>query len=244
MTTNVYDGALGIAGTDSRWSVERDYAIFYVDDTGFEKIFVRDDAVFLFAGNSHVIQEWKNYLAGQRYSHVTTEPPLEGIALLIVNSVSKEIIYGYGQDITIPGNGMLPVASFAGSGGRCAASCWIRNRCAKRAIDTAKQLDLFSGGETKFFELTSNACNLSEDVGLQGLREAFKERGMVMFLAQQDKPMSIQDAQAIDPRVAEFAQQVASGQAQLSAPCDAMYNIPSEEDKAELRKVLGTLFGN
>lgn len=244
MTTNVYDGIQGVAGTDSRWSVERDYAIFYVDDTGFEKIVVRDDAVFLFAGNSAVIQQWKDYLAGPRYSHSVSEPPLEGIALLIVNAVTKEIIYGYGQDITLNDQNAKAVASFAGSGGRRAAQCWMTNFCTKRAIDTAKQIDVFSGGETKFFELTSKTGNLIEDVGLKGLGEAFKERGMVMFLAQLDKPMSIQEAQALDPRVAEFAQQVASGQTPLSAPCDAMYNTPSEKDKTELRKVLGSLFGN
>lgn len=244
MTTNVFDGIQGIAGTDSRWSVELDYAIFYVDDAGFEKIVVRDDAVFLFAGNSAVIQQWKDYLAGQRYSHSASEPPLAGIALLIVNAVTKEIIYGYGQDITLNGADQKAVASFAGSGGRRAAQCWIQNMCAKRAIDTAKQVDVFSGGETKFFELTSKTGNLIEDVGLQGLGKAFKEKGMVMYLAQLDKPMSIQEAQALDPRVAEFAQQVASGQVPLNAPCDAMYNTPTAEDKAELRKVLGTLFSN
>lgn len=244
MTTNVYDGFQGIASTDSRWSAGRDFAIFYVDDTGFEKIVVRDDAVFLFAGDSSVIQQWKDYLAGPRYSHAAGEPPLEGIALLIVNAATKEIIYGYGQDITLNDQSAKAIASFAGSGGRLAAECWRQNFCAKRAIDTAKQIDVFSGGETKFFELTSKTGNLIKDVGLKGLGEAFKERGMVMFLAQLDKPMSIQEAQAIDPRVAEFAQQVASGQVPLSAPCDAMYNTPSAEEKAELRKVLGNLFGN
>jgi len=239
LTTNVYDRQTGIAGTDSRWSVEREYAIFYVDDTGFEKIVARDDAIFVFAGNSAVIQQWKDYLASERYSHIVTEPPLEGIALLIIDALTKKIEYGYGQDIILPDIHGEAVASFAGTGGRRAAACWIKNGCTKRAIDTAKQVDVFSGGETKFFELTSRTGNLMQDVGLDGLTAAFSQRGMVMFMAQVDKPVTLQEAIAMDPRVAEFAREVAAGQVPLSAPCDSMLNTPTAADKAALKQALG-----
>lgn len=235
MTTNVYDKNSKIAGTDSRWSMTNSFAIFYVDDSAFEKIVTTENAVFVFAGDSAVIQVWKDFLSGPSE---LAEPPLDGIALLMVDGHDGGVIFSHGQDIQPEDEERHITASFAGSGARHAAGCWFENKCVKRSISTAKMLDMYSGGETKYFDLTNRSGNLSNDVGLSGLNEAFKERGMVMYLAPSKEPMSIHDAAAKDPRVMELVEKIANGSISLSAPCDAQFIKPSDEDKARLKTAL------
>lgn len=235
MTTNVYDRAHLIAGTDSRWSITNDFAIFFVDDSGFEKIVATDTAVFLFAGDSAVIQQWKTFLFSEDQ---TSEPPLDRIALLMVDKTDGDVIFSHGQDIQPEDDDRKLIASFAGSGARHAAGFWLLHRCALSSIQVAKLLDPYSGGETKFFELKSNTGNLSNDVGLDGLNKSFMERGMVMYLTNGQVPISIHDAAAQDPRVKELVTNIAQGSISLSAPCDAQFIKPTDEDKAKLKAAL------
>ncbi|MGK8435769.1 hypothetical protein ACRS3X_00080 [Ectopseudomonas hydrolytica] len=238
MTTNAYDKTALKVGTDSRWSMNTDFAVFFVDDSGFEKIVETDKGVFLFAGDSQVIQSWKEYLF---QSVKTDDPGLKGIAMLMIDKSDGSVIFEHGQDIqySIPSGDL--VASFAGSGARHAAGCWLRNQCAVRSVDTAKLMDPYSGGETKFFELATQTSNLTKDVGLDGLNAAFKERGMVMYLTSGQTPVSIKDAAAQDSRVKDVMDQVAKGAITLSAPCDAQLMQPTQADKDRLRDALDRL---
>lgn len=236
MTTNVYDKGALKAGTDSRWSFNTDYAVFYVDDSGFEKIVDTESAVFLFAGDSQVIQAWKDYLLDDS---IKLDPGLSGIAMLMVDKSDGSVILEYGQDIQYPDVNGEMLASFAGSGARHAAGCWRRNNCAVKSVDTAKLMDPYSGGSTKFFELATKTGNLTQDVGLNGLNVAFMERGMVMYLTSGQNPVSIKDASVNDARVKEVLEQVAQGSVALSAPCDAQYMQPTDADNERLRSALG-----
>ncbi|QYX49984.1 hypothetical protein K3F43_10975 [Pseudomonas tussilaginis] len=238
MTTNVYDKGALKAGTDSRWSFNTDYAVFYVDDSGFEKIVDTEHAVFLFAGDSQVIQAWKEFLFDDS---IKDDPGLSGIAMLMVDKSDGSVILEYGQDIQYPDATGAMVASFAGSGARHAAGCWIRNSCAVKSVDTAKLMDPYSGGETKFFELATKTGNLTQDVGLKGLNVAFMERGMVMYLTSGQNPVSIGEAAVNDDRVKNVVDQVAQGAVALSAPCDAQYMQPTAADKERLRSALGRI---
>ncbi len=241
MTTNVYDKNALKAGTDSRWSFNTDYAVFYVDDSGFEKIVNTPNGVFLFAGDSQVIQAWKEYLFDDSVKAGNDDPGLKGIAMLMVDKTDGSVIFEHGQDIQAAGPHGEMVASFAGSGARHAAGCWLRNNCAVRSVDTAKLMDPYSGGETKFFELATQTGNLTQDVGLKGLNAAFMERGMVMYLTSGQNPVSIKDAAAQDDRVKNLVEQVAHGSVTLSAPCDAQYMQPTAADTERLRSALGRI---
>ncbi|HBP50082.1 hypothetical protein [Pseudomonas sp.] len=241
MTTNVYDkGALKV-GTDSRWSFNTDYAVFYVDDSGFEKIVDTSTAVFLFAGDSQVINAWKNFLFDEA---IKEDPGLTGIAMLMVDKADGSVVFEHGQDIQLSntiGDVEHMVASFAGSGARHAAGCWRSNNCAVKSVDTAKLMDAYSGGETKYFELATQTGNLTQDVGLKGLNVAFMERGMVMYLNSGLNPVSIKDAAVTDGRVKDVVSQVAQGALALSAPCDAQYMQPTAADNERLRSALGRI---
>jgi hypothetical protein len=238
MTTNVYDKGALKAGTDSRWSFNTDYAVFYVDDSGFEKIVDTEHAVFLFAGDSQVIQAWKEFLFDDS---IKDDPGLSGIAMLMVDKADGSVILEYGQDIQYPDATGEMVASFAGSGARHAAACWLRNNCTVKSVDTAKLMDPYSGGATKFFELATKTGNLTQDVGLKGLNVAFMERGMVMYLTSGQNPVSIGEAAVNDDRVKNVMDQVAQGSVALSAPCDAQYMQPTAADKERLRSALGRI---
>ncbi|OBY48670.1 hypothetical protein [Pseudomonas sp. AU12215] len=236
MTTNVYDKNTLKAGTDSRWSMTKEFAFFFVDNSGFEKIVATENAIFVFAGDSLVIQQWKDFLFSE---HTALEQPnLDGIAMLMVDKTTGDVIFSHGQDIQPADEESRVVASFAGSGARHAAGCWMQNRDVVRSINTAKLFDLYSGGDTKYFELQANNGNLTEDVGLAGLNRAFMERGMVMYLANGQAPMSIRDAAAQDDRVKELVDGIAKGSLSLSAPCDAQFIKPTQEDKDRLKAAL------
>lgn len=237
MTTTVFDGAKGFLTSDSRWSKDTDYAVLYVDDTGFDKIETAEGLVFLFAGNSMVIQQWKTYL---RASLVGARPTQAGIALLIAEIATGNLLHLYQQDILLP-DSTNPVTSFAGSGARHAVRCWETNSCAKKAVDTAKTADIYSGGEIKFFELATGQHNLTNSSDLAGMGRAFLERGKVMYTSN-DKPISVQEAAANDPRVAELCKEIAKGKIPLNAPCDAMYNQPTADDDRRLDDVLSKFF--
>lgn len=242
MTTNVYDKSAQKAGTDSRWSINTDYAVFYIDDSGFEKLVHTENGVFIFAGDSKVIQDWKDYLFDESANDsLQDDPGLDGIAMLMIDKADGSVIFEHGQDIQYTDIDGELVASFAGSGARHAAGCWLRNNCAVKSVDTAKLMDPYSGGETKFFELATQTGNLTQDVGLQGLNVAFMERGMVMYLNSGQVPLSVRDAAINDDRVKNLVDKVAQGSVALSAPCDAQYMKPTAADKERLRSALGRI---
>ena len=61
MTTNVLDIQNNMMTSDSRWSVESTNAIFFIDDTDFDKMCVNGDRAFMFAGDGLLIQKWKDW---------------------------------------------------------------------------------------------------------------------------------------------------------------------------------------
>lgn len=241
MTTNVYDQRSGFITSDSRWSFEKDFAIMYVDDTGFDKIEEARGKVFLFAGDSEIIQLWKTFLRSGPLSS-SGRPKIEGIAILIAEASTGRLVYHYGQDILLP-DSENPMTSFAGSGARSAAQCWQANNCAKKAVESAKGFDLFSGGDVKFFELSTGKHNLNEQIDVKDLKAAFIKKGMVMFTANSQQPVTVQEAAANDPRVAKIVDAIAQGSVSLKAPCDAMYNQPTHADKKRLDAALDEIFG-
>ena len=62
MTTNVFDGPVGLVATDSRWSIQRGRWLIYLDDTNFDKIELTDAAAFMFAGSAVLIEKWKLWI--------------------------------------------------------------------------------------------------------------------------------------------------------------------------------------
>lgn len=243
MTTNVYDGSKRLLCSDSRWSAKHpssDFFIF-VDDFGFDKIEIAGNRAFLFAGRASTIHDWKIYLRSNPAGS-QNHPSLDDIALLIVEAETGKIVAAKGQDIQIA-NDDSSITSFAGTGSSHAADCWKANGCARTAVQTAKGFDLYSGGEVRFLELQSRTHNLKNDKNYDELRSSFRTQGMVMYIANSHKQVPVNEAALTDVRVGEMCDAIAHGQIAPMAPCDAMYNRATDEEKRQIKEALDSIFG-
>ncbi|WP_321938242.1 hypothetical protein [Burkholderia cepacia] len=239
MTTTAYDLSAKLLTSDSRWSIELGTTkIAYVDDAGFDKIEIVGEHAFLFAGSSAGIDSWKKYIHAGGGLNI---PDLNGIALFALNVTTQEILVSYGQDIALPNIDALK-ASFAGSGARHAAKCWEKNGCGRQAIETAKSLDYYTGGTTKFLELATKTHNLVNNIDVTQLGKQFLAKGMIMYINGQSS-QSVATAAANDTEVKELCEKIAQGSIALSAPCDAMMMEPTEEDNKKVRAAMQKIFG-
>lgn len=64
MTTNVFSiiPSHKIMACDSRWSYETDKFLYYIDDSGYDKIIYNGVIVAVFAGKANVIELFKKWI--------------------------------------------------------------------------------------------------------------------------------------------------------------------------------------
>lgn len=235
MTTNVLDTSAGVLASDSRWSIDTPAFVAFVDDTGFDKIAVYRHLGFMFAGSSMLIQGWKDWIANNPSSGdelPAVECEGEAMALSITDLERRTVMFEHGQDI------QHPVARFAGTGSRHAFLCWNANGCAKKAVESAKIMDCYSGGEVKYLHCVTLQHNLSNSVSFQIVGTKFLEKGMIMYKGNGAGVIPFKEAAANDSAVERLRQDIASGKAVASAPCDAMYNSWTPAEKSRLGRVL------
>lgn len=244
MTTTVYDGIAKIAATDSRWSISLENAVVYVDDSNFDKIEYLSDKrlVVTFAGNASLIEVWKTWfrtgMQGSRPSVSEKGPSGEefSIATCILSLNDGGVLFAHGQDIEIEN------AKFAGSGGIHAHGCWQNHKCAVRAVDSAKKLDVFSGGETKYVNMMAGEHNLNSPLSCRDMTTSFLSKGFVMYLHNKaDSPVPFQEAVSRDRAMEQLAQDIASGAVVARAPCDAMFKPWTPEEEKQLDDVLARI---
>lgn len=229
MTTNVFDAKNKILTSDSRWSIGTDFAIIYVDDTNFDKVAIGNDLSFTFAGNAQKIGEWKSWLSSP--TRVVQSPPSpDGISICAVEMSTFQVVFKRGQQ-------EVEDAFFAGTGTEPASVCWKTNKDAKRAVETAKMIDRYSGGTVKYFHMLDRENNLPEQSTYAESIKQLKERGIVMY-HQQQQAVSLKEASANDPRVAEISNKIMSGEVSLNAPCPSIHTNWTNEEKDTLNSVL------
>jgi hypothetical protein len=238
MTTNVYCRPKGWLASDSRWTFESDFAYLYVDDTGFDKIdYLHDKAGFLFAGNSKVIASWRKWINSSP-NNFDNLPDPDGISFCIVKPDRSYVeFHGY----------KISDAWFAGTGYTYAALCYGVNQDAKRAIASAKQMDPFSGGSTKYFELSSRDNNLNpypaqclvSTIAIEAIK-----RGTVMYRDNEGSTrIPVQEAAANDTRVKDLCDKIATGSLHASAPCLGASTPWNDAEKEQLKDELAKIFG-
>ena len=238
MTTNVYCRPQGFLTSDSRWTFESEFGWLYVDDTGFDKVDVLKDvnAGFLFAGNSAVIGEWRQWINSNPTS-VSDAPKKEHICVCIVNLRSGAYREWHGFP--------LENAWFAGTGFTYALLCYGSNKDARRAIESAKQMDPFSGGATLYYERNTGANNLNRymrHIGVADIASAAIKRGTVMYREQGNQRIPVQDAANSDPRVEQFCQEIAQCKVSASAPCVGTQRAWTKEESDSLDDALRDIF--
>ena len=251
MTTNVYDASGGVLATDSRWSYQHGWFLIYIDETAFEKLEVIGNFAFMFAGRGQVIQNWKTYLRSKP-TDGSNMPDCDGMCMSGVNTTTGAIRFAEGNSVSREG------ATFAGSGSKHAVECWLRNRNAKRSVESAKVFDPATGGRTMYYELNGGGHNLAQGhVGLPGtiadVDKALLTRGIIMDTrplqapgvpfplsngASTPAPASDVDKKEID----ELMRKLQTGEASAEAPCDGMYSEWTPEAKDRLKGFLGEVF--
>lgn len=225
MTTNVLDRRNLRVTSDSRWSITKGEEIFFVDDTGFEKIVDRGSAVMICAGNAHLIEVWRRWFAGPMEEPKPPTSVLLGdgtFDTIHLTLVAKE---GFQQFFTRGEYAEHGTdARFAGSGRIVARNCYSQNGCSDRCVGTASQFDPCTGGQVLFVNFSDGAKNLNYvDMSVSDLFNKLKTDGSVMNIRTKGQSkLSDLPADYLDNAVA-------SGAYALSAPT----GVPAQEWTAE-----------
>ena len=242
MTTNVFDVKAAIIASDSRWSFTlKDgaalRAVVYADDTGFDKMVFGEGVCALFAGRSNLISLWKDWIRSN--NKVVLRRPIteENFSMCVVSATDGKLIFEHGQKITDDHY------RFAGTGAKPAHTCWLTNKDAIRAVQSAALNDHYSGGEVKYFKVNTQDHNISSTGQYSAINEAIFKRGIVMYPTYEGKKVSIQDAASKDPQIGELMKKIASGDAVAEAPSGHDPVIWTETDIKRLDNSLEAFFG-
>lgn len=236
MTTNVLDLRNGMAASDSRWSVNAADVLLFVDDVGFEKIAEQNRFVFLYAGNSLLIQKWKDYVESGGQTDKPTDDEMDDlIAITITDMETGNVIFERTQSIP------LPEARFAGSGAFPAMQCWLLNGCAKRAVSSAIATDSYSGGQIKYYSFDGDN-NVTGNKRVDAILKEMTTRGMIMYKGDAAKVIPVQEAAAVDPQVKAILDDISAGKVAPCAPCLEMYMPWEKGDLRRLDRALSHVF--
>ena len=246
MTTNVYDGLKGVLATDSRWSCRRGRYLIYIDNTNFHKIEVFENTAFMFAGNGRLIQQRKDWIK----SSPTDEsgvPDVNGICISGIDTLTKQVKFSEGMSIN------MSSAIFAGSGAPYAYGCWMQNKNAQKAVDSAKMIDPATGGDVKFLDFSRKIDNLAVEnlflpSNIDQVNIALNSEGIIMDISNQtriDSPFKVSDlsaAASASPDLKQLKEDLSSNPLSAEAPCDAMYSEWTAEATSRLSSFLGEVF--
>ena len=250
MTTNVRDSLAKKFVADSRWSVDlrpHQNAILYIDDAAYGKILKTTSLAYMFAGSSQVIDQWKSNIAKAEQNRQHSDwrgLDVNGMAVSIVSLSDSLVVYEYGHQIRLP-DPTASEASFAGTGSYHASSCWKNNRDPVRAVETAKKIDIFTGGSINYLDFLTGQHNLAPDISLKDLRHRLTTKGMVMNLDTNtiSQAAALQSAKEQAQMEAILAK-IRSGQIPPIAPCDAVHNKWSAEEHDKLIAVMEKQYGH
>jgi hypothetical protein len=252
MTTNIFDGNAKVMASDSRWSIEYGPWLFYLDDTGYEKILRHNGFSLMFAGNGRKIQEYKDWIRSNPPDD-SSMPNEKGMSVCMIEDATGEVVFQRQQDINSEN------VLCAGSGARWAFGCWIQNKCSKQAVKTAKSKDVCSGGDVKYVDFAQGAVatnvvtyTVQKELHIDTVTKNILERGNAMKIqalppGTPDLPFNKADgildvAQNEQAARAAAKALAASGQLTATAPCAGMHNDWDQDDRAEFKKALGKMF--
>lgn len=238
MTTNVLDRRSLRLTTDSRWSIDdpAEPYVYFVDDTGFDKMADRPTSVMVCAGNAALISMWMDWFTAEAPapiappSHVINDAGdvVAEIAVTIVQKPGFTVEFSYGLY-----DQFEDAAWFCGSGRRAAKDCFSVNGCSIQCVATAGQYDPCTGGETKFYELATFSNNLSNPrATAQDMLTKLVEHGSAMNrITLEVTPMNpmTQD---------ELRKKIANGTLAVSAPTGAPLRGWSDRERHDVQEVM------
>ncbi|MRJ38495.1 hypothetical protein [Pseudomonas haemolytica] len=242
MTTNVICRTKKLLTSDSRWScsiVGYPDHIAFVDNTGFDKLAVRQAHALVFAGDGELIAAWKAWFTAKSLDFgkmpgfhrlIPGTNILESIVISLVKKPSCDVMFSSGNFMAHGEE-----ARFSGSGAQFAKDCYARNLCGRTAITTAGQSDPATGGETKFVELETGSTNLTVlQATLNELKNALNVRGFVMDTTTK----TVTPINAWQPGSADAKRAIVSSVASISAPTGLPTRCWSDQEQNEFVKAL------
>ena len=76
MTTNAIDFHKKTLSSDSRWSITMGDELYFVDDTGFDKIADRHVGTIICAGDGKLIEQWRDWFTAP-VLNMANKPPYD-----------------------------------------------------------------------------------------------------------------------------------------------------------------------
>ena len=239
MTTNAIDRRSRVIASDSRWSIELQGQLYFVDNTGFDKIADRAMGSIICAGDAKLIEIWRDWFHTPVLNMAAT-PAFErkgpdGKDYSIVIS----LVYKTG-DYNILSQGWYLLhgddAKFCGSGAEHALACYASNKCGRTSVVSAASKDPMTGGETKFVELETSRNNLSTNrVSLADATHQLQTKGNVMDMKSgKITPIAPQAAGSLD-------EALRAGNVSLSAPTGQPTRLWTDPEKENLLAALARL---
>lgn len=240
VTTNSIDKVKLVVASDSRWScqVDADHLVF-LDDWGFHKLAIRHGSTMVCAGDAILIEQWMNWY-GQPELDLGNFPPLNRYFNGQLCHIVFHIVTASGE-IFDPGiGGTLDYndeARFAGTGAPFALNCFSSNRCVKKSVGTASQIDPCTGGTMTYVELATGTNNVQPvTCGATQLNADLEQRGSIMNKHTREIS-TINDYLAKRPGSA----QAGLGTVNASAPTGTPAFEWSDSQKHELKKAFGVV---
>jgi hypothetical protein len=249
VTTNVFDGISGVVAADTRWStLTSSNWMIYIDEPNYPKLVIKeiggDKYGFLFAGDGVAIQNWKNWLSSNQ---TTARPSALSMAICIVDLMQRKHIYHEGQEYLA-----VDALSITGSGALHALTCWMTNKCAKKAINSASMRDIHTGNYVQFYEMGTSEHNLPEqnNMTIDDVRKTMAIRGYIMNKEiGKDSIIAISSIDSINSISANDVEEIKNIRNGLlhanispTAPCIGVYNTRSEEQENALDNALSSIF--
>lgn len=236
MTTNVcsFIPNSKIFACDSRWSYETDKFFYFIDDSGYDKICHTKKFVAVFAGNSYVIEKFKNWINDGCPKDAMPSP--NEISIIVYNLVNGKH-FARNHSFTLLSGNNIDVL-FSGSGSFDAIRSWKTHKCAEQAVRDACITDLYTGGTVKFFNLQSHQHNIqANQLPYSQLFKILSTEGFVMN--KQTQPLNTATAYPIkdvisNPEIAQDLFALQSGKASLNAPAPEAEIEWSEQEIQDL----------
>ncbi|MDR2506835.1 MAG: hypothetical protein LBD67_02405 [Candidatus Accumulibacter sp.] len=233
MTTNILDLSDGIAVTDSRWSAVKGCWLLFIDNAGFEKIVTCSPYISVFAGDSWLIQRWKDWMGS---GPGEAPPPIERqgttLAVTVTDMAMGVVLFEHGQHV------IEETARFAGSGAFHAHDHWKRTADPLGAVNFAISVDLFSGGEVKFYHFDTGETNLCDTIRLPELRLRLRKEGWMINTETKTPAVKIADVLGNAEALNAAIESIEKGETPLVAPDPAMYEPWTAEEKHRFTRLM------
>jgi hypothetical protein len=204
----------------------------FIDDTGYDKITYFNKTGGVFAGDIELMDAWKEWFKAGANMHdelpVTEDEA--GIAVCMVNLEQGSIDFK-GKDLEVDHDECY----VAGTGALPAFECWAVHYDARKAVETALTMDMYSGGKVKY--LNGNLENNLGSANKAAVKEKFLDEGSIMYI-KSGQIVPLKTAMENDSRVQSLVDKIAKGKIRAQARMGTRASVWTTEERKRLNDAL------